>query len=172
MDLVHLLNVYITVAELRSFSDTAVRMDISPTAVSRAIRALEQRLVAPLVQRTTRNVGLTEAGIRYLSHARQILETIQQADEAVAHEQATPSGTLRITAPRLFGKSFVMPTITRYLQQYPLVDVAASFNDRVIDSVKENVDVAVRIGHLPDSGLRAIPVGTVTRVLCAAPRYL
>ena len=122
--------------------------------------------------RTTRSVRLTEAGGRYLEDTRHILASIHEANEAAAGINATPRGDLAVTAPILFGKKFVMPCIVRYLQQYPEVDVSAFFLDRVVNMVEEGMDVAVRIGPLPDSGLKALRVGRVRRMLCASPDYL
>jgi DNA-binding transcriptional LysR family regulator len=117
-------------------------------------------------------VRLTEAGGRYLEDTRHILASIHEANEAAAGINATPKGDLAVTAPILFGKKFVMPCIVRYLQQYPEVDVSAYFLDRVVNMVEEGMDVAVRIGPLPDSGLKALRVGRVRRMLCASPDYL
>ncbi|NOL74572.1 LysR family transcriptional regulator, partial [Klebsiella pneumoniae] len=103
---------------------------------------------------------------------RHILASINEANAAAAGINATPKGDLAVTAPILFGKKFVMPCIVRYLQQYPEVDVSAYFLDRVVNMVEEGMDVAVRIGPLPDSGLKALRVGRVRRMLCASPDYL
>ena len=115
---------------------------------------------------------MTEAGSRYLEDSRHILASISEANEAAAGINATPKGELAVTAPILFGKKFVMPCIVRYLQQYPEVDVSAYFLDRIVNMVEEGMDVAVRIGPLPDSGLKALRVGKVRRMLCASPQYL
>ena len=125
-----------------------------------------------LLLRTTRSVRLTQAGGRYLEDTRHILASIFEANEAAAGINATPKGELAVTAPILFGKKFVMPSIVRYLQQYPEVDVSAYFLDRIVNMVEEGMDVAVRIGPLPDSGLKALRVGRVRRMLCASPEYL
>ncbi|NIE75910.1 LysR family transcriptional regulator [Pantoea sp. Ap-967] len=172
MDLVYILKVFIAIAELGNFGEAAAKLDVSPAAISRAINALEKRLGASLVLRTTRNVGLTEAGLRYLEHAKNIIQIVSEADQSITEINANPTGNICVTAPTLFGKFFVMPTIRNYLEKYPQVDISAYFNDRIINLVDEGVDVAVRIGHLPDSGFKAIRVGTVRRVLCASPAYL
>ncbi|WP_176509807.1 MULTISPECIES: LysR family transcriptional regulator [Pseudomonas] len=172
MDQIHLMKVFIAVGELESFAAAARRLDISPAAVTRAVSALEEQIGVKLLLRTTRSVRLTEAGGRYLEDTRHILASIHEANEAAAGINATPKGELAITAPILFGKKFVMPCIVRYLQQYPEVDVSAYFLDRVVNMVEEGMDVAVRIGPLPDSGLKALRVGRVRRMLCASPDYL
>lgn len=172
MDQIHLMKVFVAVGELESFAAAARRLDISPAAVTRAVSALEDMLGVKLLQRTTRSVRLTQAGGRYLEDTRHILASISEANEAAAGINATPKGELAVTAPILFGKKFVMPSIVRYLQQYPEVDVSAYFLDRIVNMVEEGMDVAVRIGPLPDSGLKALRVGRVRRMLCASPEYL
>ncbi|HDS1758520.1 LysR family transcriptional regulator [Pseudomonas sp. M5] len=172
MDQIHLMKVFVAVGELESFAAAARRLDISPAAVTRAVSALEDMLGVKLLQRTTRSVRLTQAGSRYLEDTRHILASISEANEAAAGINATPKGELAVTAPILFGKKFVMPSIVRYLQRYPEVDVSAYFLDRIVNMVEEGMDVAVRIGPLPDSGLKALRVGRVRRMLCASPEYL
>lgn len=172
MDQIHLMRVFVAVGELESFAAAARRLGISPAAVTRAVGALEESLGVKLLLRTTRSVRLTEAGSRYLEDSRNILASIVEANEAAAGVNAAPRGNLAVTAPVLFGKYFVMPCIVRYLQAYPEVDVSAFFLDRVVNLVDEGMDVAVRIGPLPDSGLKARQVGQVRRLLCASPDYL
>ncbi|WP_182816210.1 LysR family transcriptional regulator [Pseudomonas putida] len=172
MDQIHLMKVFVAVGEQESFAAAARRLAISPAAVTRAITALEEQLGVKLLLRTTRSVRLTEAGGRYLEDTRHILASIVEANEAAAGINAAPKGDLAVTAPILFGKKFVMPCIVRYLQQYPEVDVSAYFLDRVVNLVEEGLDVAVRIGQLPDSGLKALRVGQMRRLLCASPEYL
>ncbi|MDH1630434.1 LysR family transcriptional regulator [Pseudomonas mosselii] len=172
MDQIHLMKVFVAVGELESFAAAARRLAISPAAVTRAVTALEEQLGVKLLLRTTRSVRLTEAGGRYLEDTRHILASIVEANEAAAGINAAPKGDLAVTAPILFGKKFVMPCIVRYLQQYPEVDVSAYFLDRVVNLVEEGMDVAVRIGQLPDSGLKALRVGRMRRLLCASPEYL
>ncbi|MDR0210546.1 MAG: LysR family transcriptional regulator [Pseudomonas putida] len=172
MDQIHLMKVFVAVGELESFAAAARRLAISPAAVTRAVTALEEQLGVKLLLRTTRSVRLTEAGGRYLEDTRHILASIVEANEAAAGINAAPKGDLAVTAPILFGKKFVMPCIVRYLQQYPEVDVSAYFLDRVVNLVEEGMDVAVRIGQLPDSGLKALRVGQMRRLLCASPEYL
>ncbi|MFJ4343679.1 LysR family transcriptional regulator [Pseudomonas sp. NPDC089401] len=172
MDQIHLMKVFVAVGELESFAAAARRLDISPAAVTRAVTALEEQLGVKLLLRTTRSVRLTEAGGRYLEDTRLILASINEANAAAAGINATPRGELAVTAPILFGRKFVMPCIVRYLQQYPEVDVSAYFLDRIVNMVEEGMDVAVRIGPLPDSGLKALRVGRVRRMLCASPEYL
>ena len=172
MDQVHLMNVFVAVGEEESFAAAARRLDLSPAAITRAVSALEEQLGVKLLLRTTRNVRMTEAGRRYMDDSRNILASIMEANEAAAGVNSAPKGNLSVTASVLFGKSFVMPCIVRFLDSYPEVDVSAYFLDRVVNLVDEGMDVAVRIGHLPDSSLKALRVGQVRRVLCASPEYL
>ncbi|TFW19580.1 LysR family transcriptional regulator [Duganella callida] len=172
MDQLHLMKVFVAVGEEESFAGAARKLDLSPAAVTRAIAGLEEELGVKLLLRTTRHVRLTEAGSRYLDDTRNILASIAEANQAAAGVNATPKGNLSVTASVLFGKAFVTPSIVRYLQAYPEVEVSAYFLDRVVNLVEEGMDVAVRIGHLPDSSMKALRVGQVRRVLCAAPAYL
>ena len=172
MDQIHLMNVFVTVGEEESFAGAARRLDLSPAAVTRAISGLEEQLGVKLLLRTTRNVRLTEAGRRYLDDSRNIIASIAEANEAAAGINSAPKGNLSVTASVLFGKTFVMPCIVNFLKEHPQVEVSAYFLDRVVNLVEEGMDVAVRIGHLPDSSLKALRVGQVRRVLCASPEYL
>jgi DNA-binding transcriptional LysR family regulator len=172
VDRFHLMNVFVAVAEEQGFAGGARRLGLSPPAVTRAIAALEQRLGVKLLNRTTRFVRATDAGARYLESARRILSEVDEADEAAAGTHAAPRGELAVTAPVLFGSLYVVPGIVEFLERYPDVSVSALFLDRVVGLLEEGLDVGVRIGELPDSTLRAIPVGFVRRVVCASPRYL
>lgn len=172
MDRLHVITVFIAVAEEQSFAAGGRRLGMSPPAVTRAITALETRLGVRLLERTTRHVRVTEAGRRYLDDARRIVAELDEADDAAAGSNAAPRGHLSVTAPVLFGRLYVTPGIVDYLQRYPDMEVAAMFVDRVTSLVEEGIDVAVRIGELPDSTLRAIPVGGVLRMIVASPAYL
>ncbi|MGH8607804.1 MAG: LysR family transcriptional regulator, partial [Gammaproteobacteria bacterium] len=172
MNRLHLMSVFVAVAEEESFAGGARRLGMSPPAVTRAIAALENRLGVKLFKRTTRFVRTTDAGRRYLDDARRIIGEIDEADEAAAGINAEPRGHLAITAPVLFGKLFVLPVIVEFLKRYPAVQVSALFLDRVVNLLEEGLDVGVRIGDLPDSSMNAICVGCVRRVMCASPNYL
>jgi DNA-binding transcriptional LysR family regulator len=172
MDRLHLMSVYVAVAEAESFAGGARRLGMSPPAVTRAVAALEARLGVKLLNRTTRHVRATDAGQRYLEDARRIIAASDEADEAAAGINAEPRGHLAVTAPVLFGKMFVTPGIVDYLQRYPDMEVSALFLDRVVNLLDEGLDVGIRIGELPDSSFKAVRVGQVRRVVCAAPAYL
>ncbi len=166
------MRVFVRVAESGGFAGAARALHMSPPAVTRAVAALEARIGARLLTRTTRRVALTEAGARYLEDCRRILAEIEEADAVAAGAMAIPTGTLTVTAPVQFGRLYVLPVMSAYLDLYPAVAARALFLDRVIDLVEEGADVALRIGLLPDSGLSAIRVGSVRSVVCAAPAYL
>ncbi len=172
MDRLHLMTVFVAVAEEESFAGGARRLAMSPPAVTRCISALESRLGVKLLDRTTRYVRVTEAGQRYLDDARRIIAEVDEADDAVVGINGTPKGQLTVTAPVLFGKMFVTPVIVEYLHRHPEMAVSALFLDRVVNLMEEGVDVGIRIGELPDSSMKALRVGQVRRVLCASPDYL
>lgn len=172
MDRLHLMRVFVSVVEEGGFSAAARRLDMSPPAVTRAVAALEESIGVKLLNRTTRYVRSTEAGLRYVEDARRILADVNAADEAASGINASPRGHLSITAPVMFGQMFVMPVIVDYLRQYSETEVDAVFLDRVVNLIEEGLDVGIRIGELPDSSMRALRVGTIRLVLCASPDYL
>jgi DNA-binding transcriptional LysR family regulator len=172
MDQLQTMKVFVAVSEEQGFAPAARRLGMSPPAVTRAVAALEKRLGVKLLNRTTRYVRATEAGLRYLEDVRRILGEIEVADEAATGINAEPRGHLAITAPVLFGRMHVMPVIVDYLRRYPETTVSAVFLDRVVNLLEEGLDVGVRIGELPDSSMRALRVGSVRMVIVASPGYL
>ena len=172
MDRLNLINVFVAVVDAKGFAGAARKLNISPPVVTRAINDLESHLGARLLTRTTRVVRLTEAGGRYVEDCRRILAELAEADEAVTGMHGAPRGRLTLTAPVLFGAKFVTPIVTEYLIRYPEVSASCWFLDRLVNMMDEGVDVAVRIGELPDSSMQAIRVGRVRRVICASPAYL
>jgi DNA-binding transcriptional LysR family regulator len=172
VDQLHLMQVFIAVAEEQGFASAARRLLMSPPAVTRAIASLEERLGVKLLNRTTRYVRTTEAGARYLDDVRRIVQDVDMANEAAIGINAQPKGPLVITAPVLFGQKYVMPSIVDYLNTYPDTQVEAVFLDRVVNLLEEGFDLGVRIGHLPDSSMYAKTVGSVRLMLVAAPEYL
>jgi DNA-binding transcriptional LysR family regulator len=172
MDRLHLMSVYVAVVEAEGFAGGARKLHMSPPAVTRAVAALEERLGVKLLNRTTRYVRMTEAGQKYYEDAKRIIALADEADDAVLGINAEPRGQLTVTASVLFGRLYVMPSIVDYLRRYPAVEINAMFVDRVVNMLEEGVDVAIRIGDLPDSSYRALRVGSVRRVLCASPDYL
>ncbi|MBD9654368.1 LysR family transcriptional regulator [Pseudomonas sp. PDM12] len=172
MDRWQAMRVFVKVAETGSFASTARQMHMSAPAVTRIVAGLEDLIGARLLVRTTRSVKTTDAGSRYLQDCRRILGDIAEAELAAAGHYAEPSGTLAITAASMFGHLHVLPLVLDYLDAYPGMHARTFFVDRPVNIVDEGIDVAIRIGHLADSGFTAIQVGSVRRVICAAPSYL
>jgi DNA-binding transcriptional LysR family regulator len=157
---------------LQGFAPAARKLGLSPSGVTRLIAALEERLGARLLQRTTRSVSLTDVGTRYLERARRILADVEEAENSVEGERTRPSGRLVVSAPIGFGRLHVSPVMSKYLARYFEVSAELRLSDRIINLVEDGVDLAVRIGHLPDSTLVARHVGEMRRILIAAQAYL
>jgi DNA-binding transcriptional LysR family regulator len=171
MDRLHLMNVFVAVAQEQGFAAAARRLNLSAPAVTRAVASLEESLGVKLLNRTTRIVRATEAGLRYLDDAQRIIAQVQAADAAAAGINSAPKGHLAVTAPVMFGRLFVIPGIVDYLQRYPDTQVDALFLDRVVNLLEEGLDVGIRIGELADSSMRALRVGQVRHIVCASPGY-
>jgi DNA-binding transcriptional LysR family regulator len=172
MDRLQAMTTFVAVVESGGFASAARKLNLSPPVVTRAVAELEERLGLRLLTRTTRFVRVTDAGARFAEDCRRILADIEEAETVATGTHAAPRGTLTLTAPMLFGQLYVTPILVRYLQQYPEVDAQSLFLDRVVNVIEEGIDVAVRIGELPDSSLQATRVGRVRHVLVAAPAYL
>ncbi|MET1079666.1 MAG: LysR family transcriptional regulator [Pseudomonas sp.] len=172
MDRFQEMQVFLAVAEEQGFASAARRLNLSPPSVTRAVAALEERIGTLLLARTTRSVHITEAGQRYVEDCRRILAELEEAEESAAGSHASARGQLTLTAPVLFGELFVTPVMVDYLAEHPAVQIKALLVDRVVSMVDEGIDVAVRIGRLPDSGLHSVKVGEVRRVVCASPAFL
>lgn len=172
MDRYHAMRVFVRIAETGGFAEAARQLHMSPPAVTRAVAALEDTIGARLLTRTTRAVKLTEAGARYLEDCRHILAAIEEAEAAAAGSYAMPTGMLTVTSSVLFGQIYIMPIMTEFLDLHPQVTGRMLFLDRVANLVDEGIDVAIRIGHLPDSSYSAVRVGSVRRVICGSPEYI
>jgi DNA-binding transcriptional LysR family regulator len=172
MDRFTAMRAFVTVAELHGFAAAARRLRISPPVVTRLVAALEEELAIRLLQRTTRSVALTDAGARYLERAQRILADLDEAERTARAERTAPAGRLVIAAPEVFGRREVAPLVCDFLARYPEVTGELVLADRIVNLVEEGVDVAVRIGVLRDSSLRARAVGATRRVVVASPRYL
>ena len=172
MDRIDAMQVFVAVADLEGFAPAARKLKLSPSAVTRLIAALEERLGARLLQRTTRSVTLTDAGSRYLERARRILADVEEAERAAEGERTRPSGRLVVSAPLGFGRLHVSAVMSAYLKRYPEVSGELRLEDRMINLVEDGIDLAVRIGHLADSTLVARHVGEMRRVVVASPGYL
>jgi DNA-binding transcriptional LysR family regulator len=172
MDRIDAMQAFVAVADLRGFAPAARKLGLSASGVTRLIAALEDRLGARLLQRTTRSVTLTDAGARYLERARQILADVEEAEGAAEGEHSLPRGRLVVSAPVGFGRLHVAPVMSQYLKRHPEVSADLRLSDLMINLVEEGVDVAVRIGHLADSSLVARHVGEMRRLVVASPGYL
>jgi DNA-binding transcriptional LysR family regulator len=172
MDRFGSMRVFVNVAKLRSFSEAARRLQLSPSVVTRAVAQLEDELGLTLLLRTTRSLRLTERGELYLQSCQRILEDIDGAERQVRGKDAAPRGTLKVTAPFVFGRLHVLPIVNGVLRDYREVAVEFTLSDRNVHLVEEGVDVAVRIGELADSSLIAVKVGVVSRIVVASPAYL
>ena len=172
MDRLQSLEVFVAVAEAESFVGGARLLGVSAPSATRGVNALEERLGARLFTRTTRRVRLTDVGAAYLEDARHVLTQLQTADDAASGAAVNPVGKLRITCSNEFGRIYITPLLTEFLDIYPDVTGDVLMVDRVVNLVEEGFDVAVRIGPLPSSSLVAIRVGTVRRVVVGSSEYL
>jgi DNA-binding transcriptional LysR family regulator len=172
MDRFSMLEMFVAVADQGSFTAAARTLGVSPPAVTRGIAALETRFEVALFHRSTRAVSLTDQGVGLLEKARRILTDLDEAERHLRGTQSEPRGQLYITAPVIFGRIHVLPMITDLLASHPDLSVKMLLVDRNVRIIEEGIDVAVRIGPLADSSLKAFSIGTVREVLVASPAYL
>jgi DNA-binding transcriptional LysR family regulator len=172
MDRLNSMAVFVCAVEKGSLAAAANQFSISPTMAGKHLHSLEQHLGVRLLNRTTRRQSLTEPGKLYFERCKQLLIDLKAAEECATELQASPRGTLRVTAPVSFGTRRLTPAITRFLAAHPELKIELSLNDRVVDLVEEGFDAAIRIGSLPVSGLVARPLAEYRSVVCAAPAYL
>ena len=172
MDRFNELKVFVSVAECGVFAKAAARLRSSPPAVTRTVAALEQRVGVQLFNRTTRMVSMTEAGRRFLEHARRILTDLDVAESELAGESTMPSGHLTITSPVTMGRMMLPSIVTDFLHAHPHVTAKVLLFDRITNLIEEGIDVGLRVGQLPDSSIIARHVGEVRRILVASPTYL
>jgi DNA-binding transcriptional LysR family regulator len=166
------LSAFVAVADLKGFAAAARKLGLSASAVTRVVAALEDRIGLRLLQRTTRSVSLTDAGARYLERARRILADLEEADGSAQAERSTPTGRLVVSAPLAFGRLHVAPLMCAFLQRYPDIVGELQLSDRTVNLVEDGIDLAVRIGHLPDSSLIMRHLGETRRIVIASPDYL
>lgn len=172
MDKLEGMRIFVAVADARGFAPAARGLGLSPPAVTRAIAALEARVGAQLLRRSTRSVALTEAGARFHADCKRILAEVDEAEASASGAHSVPQGVLSITAPVMFGRLHVAPVLLDFLAQQPQLKARCYFSDQIVHLLDEGFDVAVRIAHLPDSGLTAVRAGHVRRVVVASPQYL
>jgi DNA-binding transcriptional LysR family regulator len=172
MDRIDAMRVFVTALDEGSLAGAGRRLGRSPAAVTRAIAFLENYVGTPLLHRTTRTIKLSEAGERYAVACRRVLTDLEEADMLAAGEGSAPRGMLSLSGPIVSGARILRPILDAFLDAYPAVKARLLMLDRKLNLVEEGIDVALRIGHLPDSSLIAIRVGEVRQVICAAPSYL
>lgn len=172
MDRLEAMSVFAAIVDGGSLSAAGRRLNVPLATVSRKLADLEAHLKTRLITRSTRKLVLTEAGRDYLDACRQILEQVDEAERAASGAYAKVKGQLVVAAPILFGRLHVVPVAAAFLEVHPEVDIQLRLGDRNVNLIEEHVDVALRIGALPDSNLVATQVGTIRRVVCASPAYL
>ena len=172
MDRLQAIEIFVKVAELKSFSAAAAALDLSRTLVSDRVRDLETELGVRLLQRTTRRVALTESGAAFLERVRVGLSALEEAAAEASSLSVEPRGLLRINAALSFGFRHLAPAVGSFLQLHPNVRIELVLNDRLVDLIEEKVDVAIRIGNLRSSTAIARKLASCRMLLCAAPAYI
>lgn len=172
MDRLRAMETFVAVVEGGNFTEAAQQLDISAVMVGKYVRELEERLGARLLERTTRRQSLTDAGRVFYEDAKRALEYMRIAETSVEQLRASPSGTLRISAPITFGACVIAPLAATFRQLYPLVRVELELSNRNVDLIDEGFDLAIRIGELGDADLVAKPLTMYHMVICASPGYL
>jgi DNA-binding transcriptional LysR family regulator len=172
MDRLTEMEAFVQVVEHGGFTDAARKMALSKSAVSKHVSALEARLAVRLLNRTTRRVSPTEVGLAYYDRVRAVLAGARDADSMVTAMQAVPTGSLRVSAPVTFGVKHVSPAVAKFLCAFTEVDLSMVLEDRFVELVAEGYDVAIRIGVLADSSLKARKLAEARGVIAAAPDYL
>ncbi|MBT1063336.1 LysR family transcriptional regulator [Bowmanella sp. Y26] len=172
MDRINAMMVFNAVVEAGSFSAAGRKLGKPQTTISRQVKELEDHLGTQLIIRSTRSLSLTESGQDYLESSRQVLALVGEMERAASGEYVQPKGNLTITAPVVFGQRHVLPLVTEFLKHYPEVNLRLMLADQHMHLYEDFVDIAVRIGKLPDSNLIAKRVGEVSKVVCASPGYI
>ncbi|HZF16901.1 MAG TPA: LysR substrate-binding domain-containing protein [Steroidobacteraceae bacterium] len=166
------MRTFARVAQLGSFTRAADDMSLARSVVSQLVRQLESKLGGQLLNRTTRKVSLTAEGEEYLERSQRIFTELAAADELVSRARFRPQGRLRVDVPTAFGRHLLMPALPEFMRRYPDVQVEVRMNDRVVDLVREGVDLALRFGPIRQSSLAVRRIGRTRLVTCASPKYL
>jgi len=172
MNRLEAMSTLVAAVDAGSLSAASRKLGVPLATVSRRVSDLEAVLRTKLLVRTSRSLELTDAGRSYIVACRDILAAVDQAERTAAGEYAAPRGEIVVTAPIVFGRLHVLPVIVEFLMAYPDIDVRLVLTDRVTNFIEDHVNVALRIGALPDSSLIATRLGNVRRVVCASPAYL
>jgi DNA-binding transcriptional LysR family regulator len=172
MDYIQCLRTFVAIADAGTLAGGARNRGVSAPAVTRTLATLERHLGARLIVRTTRSLQLTEVGEQFLAEARRVLAALEAAEAVVTGQRTRPEGLLSVTAPELFGERYIAPLLFGFLDLHPQVRARTFFSNRIVNLIDEGFDLALRIADLPDSGLTAVPVGSLRVVTVAAPSYL
>jgi DNA-binding transcriptional LysR family regulator len=172
MDELKHMVVFSHVVETGSFTAAARRLGIAKSAISKHVSTLEERIGARLLNRTTRRLSLTDIGEKYYQSCRKLTEALTEAKQCVTSLQEKPRGTLKVSCPASFGISHITPLLHEFLQQFPSLNAELLLDDNVLDMTEHGIDVAIRVGWLHDSSLRAKKLTDAPRLLCASPAYL
>lgn len=172
MDRLGAMSVFVAAVEAGSLSAAGRKLGMPLPTVSRKISELEARLKTRLLIRSTRALAMTDAGSSYLAACKRIIESVSEAERAAMGEYSAPRGELIIAAPIVFGRLHVVPIVAEFLKRYPDVDVQLVLADRPIDLLENHIDVAVRVGELPESSLIAVRLGKIRNIVCASSDYL
>jgi LysR family transcriptional regulator for bpeEF and oprC len=172
MDQLVCMRSFVRVADLRSFTQAAEALGLSRAVVSTHVADLESYLRCQLFHRTTRRVGLTTDGAEYLAHCQRILAELGAADESMRGARLAPAGKLRVDVPVEFGRALLIPALPRFTARYPDLQLEVQFNDRVVDLIREEIDLVVRVGAVREPHLVARRVVDTRLLTCASPEYL
>ncbi len=171
MDRLEAMSILVASADAGSFSAAGRQLGVPLPTISRKVADLEAHLNTQLLVRSTRKLSLTEAGLAYVAACKRILEQVDEAESQASGEYIVPRGTLTMTAPIVFGRLHVVPVVNEFLAHFPQINVHLTLSDHTINIVDEHIDLAVRVGALPDSTLVATKVGEIRRVVCGSPDY-
>lgn len=166
------LQIFVEVMRRGSFAAVARDLDVAPSTISRAIAALEHELGVRLLQRTTRQVKPTEAGQVYFLRVEPLIEELNQARSVTVDLGRSPTGQLRLTASMTFGNTAIVPLLPEFMRRYPGLSVHLDLSDAVVDIVDQGIDLAIRLGHLADTGLVATRLADMQFIIVASPAYL
>ncbi len=172
MDCFSAIPVFIAVVESGSFSGAGKRLGITKSAVSKRVSQLEESLGVRLLHRTTRRLSLTEAGKQYYDYAQKALALAREGEDAITRLQGLPQGSLRINVPMVFGRLHIAPLVSGFLLEHPDIKLDMVMDDQMVDLVEGGFDMAIRIGHIPDSSLIQRRLAPCRSVLCASPAYI
>jgi DNA-binding transcriptional LysR family regulator len=171
MDRLEAMSIVLAVVEAGSLSAAARRRGSPLATISRKVSDLETHLGTRLLNRSSRRITLTDAGRSYVAACKRILEEVEEAERSASGEYSAPKGDLTITAPIVFGRLHVLPIVIEFLTAYREIDVRIMLADGIANLLEDQIDLAIRIGELPDSSLVATRVGLIRRVVCGSPAY-